>query len=75
MLNVVPEEERAHGTISNKTYYIYLREGASTVLIMCFVFIFLVTEVSIIVVHFVYLVIIHRLVLLQVIGGYLTGKN
>ena len=78
MLNVVPEEERAHGTISNKTYYIYLREGASTVLIMCFVFIFLVTEVSIIVVYFVYLVkclIIHRLVLLQVIGGCLTGKN
>ena len=75
MLNVVPEEERAHGTISNKTYYIYLREGASTVLIMCFVFIFLVTEVSIIVVHFVYLVIIHRLVLLQAIGGCLTGKK
>ena len=78
MLNVVPEEERAHGTISNKTYYIYLREGASTILIMFFVIIFLVTEVSIIVANFVYLVkflIIHRLVLLQVIGGCPTGKN
>ena len=46
MLNVVPEEERAHGTISNKTYYVYLREGATTFMILCFIFIFLLAEVA-----------------------------
>ena len=47
MLNVVPEEERAHGTISNKTYYIYLRQGASALVILLFVILFFFTEVSI----------------------------
>ena len=46
MLNVVPAEERAHGTISNKTYYIYLREGASAFAVLLFVIIFLFAEVS-----------------------------
>ena len=46
MLNVVPEEERAHGTISNKTYYVYLREGASSFVVLLFVFLFLIAEVS-----------------------------
>ena len=45
MLNVVPEEERAHGTISNRTYYTYMREGASHFLILFIIFLFLVTEV------------------------------
>jgi len=45
MLNVVPEEERAHGTISNKTYYLYLRQGASNFLILFFIFMFLLPEV------------------------------
>lgn len=47
MLNVVPEEERAHGTISNKTYYIYLREGASTLVVLFFIIVFFLAEVSI----------------------------
>ena len=45
-LNIVPEEERAHGTISNKTYYLYLREGAGSLLLLFFVCIFLLAEVS-----------------------------
>jgi len=45
MTNVVPEEERAHGTISNKTYYLYLREGVSDLFIIFFLFIFLLAEV------------------------------
>ena len=45
MLNVVPEEERAHGTISNKTYYVYMREGASNFLILFIIFVFILTEV------------------------------
>ena len=46
MVNVVPEEERAHGTISNKTYYVYLREGANTLVVLLFVIVFIVAEVS-----------------------------
>ena len=47
MLNVVLEEERAHGTISNKTYYVYLRQGASALMILLFIFVFLLAEVSV----------------------------
>ncbi|XP_065919842.1 ATP-binding cassette sub-family C member 4-like isoform X2 [Dysidea avara] len=47
-LNVVPEEERAHGTISSKTYYMYLREGAGNLFLLFFVFIFLLGEVVVV---------------------------
>ena len=46
MLNIVPEEERAHGTISNKTYYVYLRQGASALVVLLFVILFFIAEVS-----------------------------
>lgn len=76
MLNAVPEEERAHGTISNKTYYLYLREGASTFLILFFIFVFLLADVSnaSYCIHYVKYMVLHRLVLLQLIGGCLTGQ-
>ena len=45
MTNIVPEEERAHGTISNKTYYLYLREGVTDLFIILFIIIFLIAEV------------------------------
>jgi len=45
-LNVIPEEERAHGTISNRTYYSYLREGVGNLFLLLFVFVFLIAEVS-----------------------------
>jgi len=46
MLNVVPEEERAHGTISNKTYFRYIQAGGNTVLTILLVLIFIVAEVT-----------------------------
>ncbi|XP_065919840.1 ATP-binding cassette sub-family C member 4-like [Dysidea avara] len=48
MTNIVPEEERAHGTISNKTYYLYLREGVTDLFIILFIIIFLIAEVNIV---------------------------
>ena len=45
MLNVVPEEERAHGTISNKTYLRYVQEGGNTMLTILLVFVFILAEV------------------------------
>ena len=45
MLNVVPEEERAHGTISNKTYLRYVQEGGNTMLTILLVFVFIIAEV------------------------------
>ncbi|XP_065919884.1 ATP-binding cassette sub-family C member 4-like isoform X2 [Dysidea avara] len=47
--NVVPEEERAHGTISNKTYFKYIKEGGNTFITIIFVFIFIAAEISVVV--------------------------
>ena len=46
MLNVVPEEERAHGTISNKTYFKYIQEGGNTILTVVLVLVFIIAEVT-----------------------------
>ena len=45
MLNVVPEEERVHGTISNKTYLRYVQEGGNTVLTILLLLMFIIAEV------------------------------
>ena len=45
MLNVLPEEERSHGTISNKIYFTYVKEGGNIVLTFFLVAVFLATEV------------------------------
>ena len=45
MLNVLPEEERSHGTISNKLYFTYVNEGGNIVLTFLLVAIYLATEV------------------------------
>ena len=41
----MPEEEKGHGTISNKTYFTYLREGGNTILTVLLMAAFLVSEV------------------------------
>ena len=47
ILNVVSEEERAHGTISSKTYLAYLREGVgSLIVLVLFISIFVIADVS-----------------------------
>ena len=46
MLNVVPEEERAHGTISNKTYFKYVQKGGNTILTIVLVLVFIIAEVT-----------------------------
>ncbi|XP_065913909.1 ATP-binding cassette sub-family C member 4-like isoform X2 [Dysidea avara] len=46
--NTIPEEERAHGTISNKTYFTYLQEGGNTFLAILLIVGFLVSEGSVI---------------------------
>ena len=46
MLNVVPEEERAHGTISNKVYFKYIQEGGNTILTILLVLMFIIAEVT-----------------------------
>ena len=46
MLNVLPEEERSHGTISNKIYFAYVKEGGNVVLAFLLVALFLAAEVS-----------------------------
>ena len=43
--NRMPEEERGHGTISNKTYFTYLREGGNTVLTVLLIGAFITSEV------------------------------
>ena len=48
MLNALPEEERAHGTISNKTYLKYIREGANTTLTVLLIVAFIAAEVTLI---------------------------
>ncbi|XP_065902912.1 ATP-binding cassette sub-family C member 4-like isoform X2 [Dysidea avara] len=46
--NTVPEEERAHGTISNKTYFTYVREGGNIFLAILLIAVYLVSEGSIV---------------------------
>jgi len=41
----MPEEERSYGTISNKTYFAYMREGGNTILAVILIAAFLVSEV------------------------------
>ena len=45
MLNVLLEEERSHGTISNKMYFTYVNEGGNIILTFLLVAIYLATEV------------------------------
>ena len=45
MLNALPEEERSHGTISNKIYYTYVKEGGNIVSTVLLIAIFLASEV------------------------------
>ena len=45
-MNVVPEEERAHGTISNRTYFKYIQEGGNTLITIIFILMFILAEVS-----------------------------
>ena len=47
MINVVPEEERAHGTLSNKTYLRYVQEGGNTILTILLILVFIIAEVII----------------------------
>ena len=51
MLNVVPEEERAHGTISSKTYFKYVQKGGNTILTVVLVLVFIIAEVTALFVH------------------------
>ena len=44
-MNVMPEEERSHGTISNWTYIRYVWEGGNTLLTIFFVLVFILAEV------------------------------
>ncbi|XP_065897571.1 ATP-binding cassette sub-family C member 4-like [Dysidea avara] len=46
--NTVPEEERAHGTISNKTYFTYLRAGGNTLLVFILIAVYFVSQGSIV---------------------------
>ena len=75
MLNVVPEEERAHGTISNKTYLRYVQEGGNTILTILLILVFIIAEVIISSIPFVCKLIVGREVLLQLIGGYRIGRK
>ena len=44
---MMPEEERAHGTISNKTYLLFAKEGSGSNLItIALIVLLLVVEVS-----------------------------
>lgn len=45
MLNVLPEEERSHGTISNKIYLTYVNAGGNIVLTLLLIALFLASEV------------------------------
>ena len=45
-MNVVPEEERAHGTISNKTYFRYIQEGGNIIMTILLVMLFIGAEVT-----------------------------
>jgi len=77
---VIQEEERAHGTISAKTYLLFFKEGVksyfATALIILF---FLLVEVgtrykcifTLLILHNY----IHRAALSVQIGGWLTGNN
>lgn len=44
-MNVMPEEERSHGTISNWTYIRYVWEGGNTLLTIFFILVFILAEV------------------------------
>lgn len=45
MLNALPEEERSHGTISNKIYYKYVKEGGNVVFTFFLIAVFIASEV------------------------------
>ena len=73
---MVPEEERAHGTISNKTYFTYVREGGNTILVLFLIAVFFASQVFIHIVSiFISCSLMHRVALLQLIGGCQDGKG
>jgi len=45
MINTIPEEEKAHGTISNWTYLKYVYEGGNILLTILLILIFIAAEV------------------------------
>jgi len=45
MLNALPEEERSHGTISNKIYFTYVKAGGSVALTFLLIAVYLTSEV------------------------------
>ena len=80
MPNIVPEEERSHGTISNTTYFKYIQEGGNTVLTVILVLVFILAEVTPL--NICYLLkyeilnlLLFRVALLLPIGGCQTGKE
>ncbi|XP_065887047.1 ATP-binding cassette sub-family C member 4-like isoform X2 [Dysidea avara] len=46
--NTEPEEERAHGKISNKTYFTYIKAGGNTILVLLLIAVFLASQGSIV---------------------------
>jgi len=85
---MVPEEERAHGTIANKTYFTYVREGGNTILVLFLIAVFFISQVLITIPcsacvyvcacmshKLIYCPIVHRVVLLQLPGGCQDGKK
>ncbi|XP_065897567.1 ATP-binding cassette sub-family C member 4-like isoform X2 [Dysidea avara] len=46
--NVVPEEERAHGTISTMTYFTYVKAGGNAILAFLLIAVFLASQGSIV---------------------------
>ena len=75
MLNVLPEEERSHGTISNKMYFTYVNEGGNIVLTFLLVVVYLASEVRLNRDNSQVCNSVHRVVLSQQTGGYQSGNK
>lgn len=75
MLNVLPEEQRSHGTISNKIYFTYVMEGGNIVLTFLLIAMFLVSEVRVVISQSIVNNFIHRVVLSLQTGGYQNGTE
>jgi len=45
MVNIIPEEEKGHGTISNWTYLRYVHEGGNVLLTILLILVFIAAEV------------------------------
>ena len=77
MINTIPEEEKAHGTISNWTYLKYVYEGGNILLTILLILIFIAAEVCYIMKYTVEILLpplYFRVVLWLQIGGCQSGK-